>query len=445
MAAADIHESITQGQGLTRVFARRKSGAFINERRLIETMASLANTEGGSLFIGVDSDGSISGCYPFHGEKTDPAELAMSVRRYTNPPLHVEVEIARLDGEEVVAVRTEAHPSPVATTWGAYLTRRLNAHGVAETVGMDPTYLFTRYRDANGIDWALLPAEGATPEDIDPAAFQHFRELAAAFGGEARMRQRSDDGIVRALGFRDDSPTPLTLGTIALFGRAPAIQRWLPYHQLVISERRRTHQTHRSTAPLASMLHALTEKRAELGLALPLAINALIHRDYFQPGPVYVALEEDRSTVSSPGGLPRGVDARELALGRATYAPRSLHLATAISMTGLTRAAGTGMPRLREQLDSAGLDPVSFAGTHGRGVTVTVTHAGPAANHELKGNEARVFELVQRAGRAGLASGEVAERTGLSQQQSYRALRKLVDAALLRRIGTTRTTRYYIK
>ena len=78
-------------------------------------------------------------------------------------------------------------------------------------------------------------------------------------------------------------------------------------------------------------------------------------------------------------------------------------------------------------------------------MTVTVTHAGPAANHELKGNEARVFELVQRAGRAGLASGEVAERTGLSQQQSYRALRKLVDAALLRRIGTTRTTRYYIK
>ena len=143
-------------------------------------MASLANTDGGTLFIGVDSDGSISGCYPFHGERTDPAELAMAVRRYTNPPLHVEVETATLDGAEVVAVSTHAHPSPVATTWGTYLARRLNSQGVAESVGMDPTYLFTRYRDANGIDWALLPAEGATPADLDPAAVQHFRDLAAA-------------------------------------------------------------------------------------------------------------------------------------------------------------------------------------------------------------------------------------------------------------------------
>lgn len=149
--------------------------------------------------------------------------------------------------------------------------------------------------------------------------------------------------------------------------------------------------------------------------------------------------------MSSPGGLPRGVDASELAAGTPTYAPRSLHLATAVSMTGLTRAAGTGMPELREQLDAAGMDPVSFSGTHGRGVTVTVTHGGPTVHQELKGNEALVFDAVQRAGRAGLGSGEVAEQTGLSQQQSYRALRKLVDAALLRRIGSTRTTRYFVK
>lgn len=445
MAAADIHESIAQGQGLTRVFARRKSGAFINERRVIETMASLANTDGGTLFIGVDSDGSISGCYPFHGERTDPAELAMAVRRYTNPPLHVEVETATLDGAEVVAVSTDAHPSPVATTWGTYLARRLNGQGVAESVGMDPTYLFTRYRDANGIDWALLPAEGATPADLDPAAVQHFRDLAAAHGGDALLAKRSDDGLVRSLGFRDDSPTPLTLGAIALFGRAEAIAKHLPYHQLVFSDRRHTHQTHRTSGPVASILHALNEQRTTLGPAFPLAINALTHRDYFQPGPVYVALEEERSTVSSPGGLPRGVDARELAAGTPTYAPRSLHLATAVAMTGLTRAAGTGMPDLREQLDAAGLEPLSFAGTHGRGVTVTVTHAGAAVDHELKGNEALVFGAVQRAGRNGLASGEVAEQTGLSQQQAYRALRKCVDAALLRRIGTTRTTRYFIK
>ena len=91
---------------MTRAFARRKSAAFINERRVIETMASMANAEGGTLFIGVDSDGSISGCYPFHGDRTDPAQLAMAVRRYTNPPLEVDVSAARIGGAEVIAVRT---------------------------------------------------------------------------------------------------------------------------------------------------------------------------------------------------------------------------------------------------------------------------------------------------------------------------------------------------
>ena len=102
MRAEEMADQIALGQGMTRAFARRKSAAFINERRVIETMASMANAEGGTLFIGVDSDGSISGCYPFHGDRTDPAQLAMAVRRYTNPPLEVDVSAARLGGAEVI-------------------------------------------------------------------------------------------------------------------------------------------------------------------------------------------------------------------------------------------------------------------------------------------------------------------------------------------------------
>ncbi|MGV0375276.1 RNA-binding domain-containing protein [Corynebacterium hadale] len=444
MRAEEMADQIALGQGMTRAFARRKSAAFINERRVIETMASMANAEGGTLFIGVDSDGSISGCYPFHGDRTDPAQLAMAVRRYTNPPLEVDVSAARIGGAEVIAVRTDAHPSPVATAWGTYRTRRLNERGVAEAVGMDPTYLFTRYRDANGVDWALSPARGAAPDDIDPEAIASFRELAASHGGDALAAQRSDEALLRALGFRTDAEHPLTLGAIALFGRTEAIRTHLPYHQLVFSDRRVSHRTSRSVAPLATMLSALTEHRAALGPAFPLVINALVHRDYSLPAPVYVALEEDFTSISSPGGLPRGVDAAALAEGRPVYAPRSLHLSTAISLTGLTRGAGTGYPEVARTLSAADLDPVSFAGTHGQGVTVTVTQHS-SAPLAVKGNDAMALGAVQRAGRAGLASGDVAAITGLSQQQAYRALRKLVDASLIRKIGSTRTTRYYAK
>ena len=75
-------------------------------------------------------------------------------------------------------------------------------------------------------------------------------------------------------------------------------------------------------------------------------------------------------------------------------------------------------------------------------MTVTQHSSAPVA---VKGNDAMALGAVQRAGRAGLASGDVAAITGLSQQQAYRALRKLVDASLIRKIGSTRTTRYYAK
>lgn len=172
---------------------------------------------------------------------------------------------------------------------------------------MDPTYLFTRYRDANGIDWALLPAVGATPEDIDRAAVKHFRDLAAARGGNALLAKRSDDGL-GAPSASATTPPPRSRLAQSRFSGAP----------------RRSRNTCRTTSwcsriggiptkrtglppPVALILHALHEQRATLGPAFPLAINALTHRDYFQPGPVYVALEEEGGKKESYGQVARAI------------------------------------------------------------------------------------------------------------------------------------------
>ena len=87
-------------------------------------MACLANADGGTLLIGVDKDGTVSGCYPFHGETTEPAQLAASVFRHTSPSLPVTVSVERVNGKDVVAVHAAAAASPVATKWGVYRTRR---------------------------------------------------------------------------------------------------------------------------------------------------------------------------------------------------------------------------------------------------------------------------------------------------------------------------------
>lgn len=448
MRADEIAELIAQGEGLDVAFARRVSAAYINERRVIETMACLANSRGGTLLIGVDSDGTVSGCHPFHGDTTDPATLAATIFRNTSPGLAVEVQVVDVDGKDVVVVTTDAQPTPVATRWGTYRTRRLNAQGAPECVGMDPAYLFTRYRDANGADWALTPAPGATLADLNPEATAAFRELT----NDAHLQSLDDEGLVRALGFYDDSPEAVALGAIALFGGPIALRRFLPHHQLVIADRRATPRTHRSTAPLALMLSDLQRNSDAFGDGLALIVNALTHRDFFVPQPVYVAVDDQGLRVTSPGGAPRGVNLQAAADGQATYTPRSLYLTTALARMGVTSGAGSGIPDLSAARKTRSATPPSFAGSHDQGVVASLSweaitdnadgSARSSDTDELSANEALALEAVRGLRGSGASSSEIALKAGLSKQQAYRALRKLVDAGLIRRTGETRTTRY---
>lgn len=435
MHDADIRQLIDRGESISVAFARRASAAYVNERRVIEIMACLANAQGGTLLIGVDRDGTISGCHPFHGDITDPALLASAVYRHTTPGLAVEVEQVVVDGRPVVALTTGAQPTPVATTWGVYRTRRLNAQGTAECVGIDPASVVTRYRDANGMDWALAPAIGATLADVSARAVDAYRGLLT----DTRLAQLDDEALVRALGFIDDSDHPVALGAILLFGTPDAVRRFLPYHVLTVADQRKVDgrpspTTFRSSAPLSLMLADLKRNADTFGPAFPLVVNALLHRDYFLPGPVYVALNTQGAKVTSPGSAPRGIDLAAAAAGSASYAPRSLYLSTALSRTSITEGAGCGLPGMSEM-------GVSFEGSHDQGVTASMNWTVAEASG-LGGNEAKVLLAVRELGSDGASSSEIAQAAGLSSQQAYRALRKLVDRGLINRTGETRTTRY---
>ena len=413
---------IGEGESLHVAFARRASAAYINERRVIETMACLANAEGGVLLIGVDSDGTVSGCHPFHGDTTNPAELAATIFRHTAPSLPVTVTVADIEGKDVVAIEVMAAPSPVATKWGVYRTRRINAQGTPECAGMDPAYLFTRYRDANGMDWALVPASGATLDALDPHAIGAYRELLDS----EHLRNIDDEGMLRALGFYNDSPEPVTLGAIALFGHGDALHSFLPYHALTIADRRSTPKTLRSQAPLALMLSDMHRGADTLGASYPLVVNALLHRDYFMPGPVYVYLDNRGAKVTSPGPLPRGVDPTS-----GIHAPRSMYLHNAVAHTGIAQGAGAGL----HDLAHSGTH-VSFEGSHDQAVVASLQWA-PTTD-----NEARVLAVMDEVGDSGASSSSIAQLAGLSKQQAYRALRKLVEMGAVRKTGETRTTVY---
>lgn len=97
-----------------------------------------------------------------------------------------------------------------------------------------------------------------------------------------------------------------------------------------------------------------------LGAIRELIVNAIVHRIYINPRamPVTVALYDDRLEVTSPGGLPHGMTMDMMLSGHSRS--RNKSLALAFRYMNLIEEWGSGIPRIQEQLERAGLRPLTI-------------------------------------------------------------------------------------
>ena len=78
MNETDIKSLIAAGETLTVEFKGEEREAF-NDRALYENVVCLANGEGGTLLIGVEDNGHVTGARPRHGATTDHAKLQAAI------------------------------------------------------------------------------------------------------------------------------------------------------------------------------------------------------------------------------------------------------------------------------------------------------------------------------------------------------------------------------
>jgi ATP-dependent DNA helicase RecG len=106
--------------------------------------------------------------------------------------------------------------------------------------------------------------------------------------------------------------------------------------------------------------HLDSEKRQAGGLSLPAAMeavaNALAHRDYAAPVPVFVRLYDDRLEVENPGGLLPGLAAEQPALvGHSN--PRNPIIAGALRRMGFMATEGQGLALIHTEMAREGAPP----------------------------------------------------------------------------------------
>ena len=331
---------------------------------LIEALICLANAQGGTLYLGVENDGVVTGLHS--SRPVNIGGVAALVANRTAPNLQVRVECLVLQPGRVAAISVQRSPEIVARSDGLVKRRRMDAHGQPECVPFLPHEYPSRRADFQMFDMSAEVMSDATLADFDPLQRERLRSVIANNPrSDKSLVGLTDEQLEGALSLtvtRAGVRHPTLLGLL-LIGRTDSLRRLVPMHEVLfqVMDGTRVKVNEGSRAALIEMVEWLdllsrgvnTEQEFNEGLfrigiarvevdALREAINnALVHRDYARRGPVRVCWQKNDLIISNPGGFVEGVTLANLLTTEPR--PRNPGLADAFKRLGLVDRTGRGV------------------------------------------------------------------------------------------------------
>lgn len=432
----------------------RKS-ARIRGPELAETVAAMANADGGTVAVGIHN-GQIEGC-----RGRDQNDWRQAPRTYLEPPVPVRFEVraarnARGEDDEIVLIDVEASDQVHRTRKGdVYLrvgdeNRKLRDLEVREL----------EYDKGQSI-FDARPVPGTVLEDLDPGLIDDYIGLL-----QTQIPVR-DVLVARGLvTLRDGQPIPTTAGMM-LFGRSP--QQFFPEAWVRVvfyagtergtGARSNVRSDRRFEGVLGAQVDAAREHLLEhlprlqrLGSSgkfdevplLPEAawlealVNAVIHRSYSMSGDhIRIEVFDDRLEVESPGRLPGLVREDNL---RATRFARNPRIARVMADLGYGRELGEGVDRMYDEMGRAGLPDPQFEQRPASFRVELLAHPDLARLlATLPPWLAPTLEALSRHGPK--RTGELADILGQTRPTVLRNLRQLAALGHIERIGGDRDPR----
>lgn len=166
-------------------------------------------------------------------------------------------------------------------------------------------------------------------------------------------------------------------------------------------------------------------------------INALLHRKYTIPGPIKIAVFDDRCEVFSPGCFPGLVEPANLGDGITFLRnPTLVKLARKIS---LVESLGTGIRLILDSCSAAGLREPAFV--EGADYVKLILYF-PTGRPAGLGDDDAILHLVKVQGRA--STKQVAKYLQVSRNTANRRLRELYESKKLERSGRGPGTYYHL-
>lgn len=441
------------------MFTENKTTEFKREYvdDIKNTVVAFANCDGGTLYIGVNDDGSVCGVNDVDGTML---RVTNTIRDAVRPDITMFVECRNdvLDGKPVVCVAVQR-----GTARPYYLHGKgIRPEGVyvrqgASTVPATDAAILNMIKETSGDSYEAARSLNQQLTFDKAAAF--FKKRKVEFG-KAQMRTLhliGEDDTYTNLAFLMSDQCTHTLKLAVFEGSKKSVfkdRRELSGSLLEQLEDAFDYiDRYNRTRAEFSGLDRVDMRDYPPEAVREALLNAIVHRDYAFSAPTLISIFEDRIEFVTIGGLVKGITLEDVKMGISVL--RNQHLANIFYRLRLIEAYGTGILKINESYDDYSAKPLIETTSNAFKITLpnsnfhaeerkpqNIGKTGGATSMSKKESRINtVLELCRSKGSISRTDVEVA--LSISQSTSILLLRELVEDGVLIKKGRAKNLRYY--
>lgn len=413
---------------------------------LCKEIIAFANTKGGTLYIGVEDDGTVIGIAD--ADKTT-LQINNMIRDSIKPDvtMFIRYETQEVDGKHIIAVTVQK-----GTDRPYYLGSK----------GLKPSGVYVRSGTAS--DPATDTAIRKMIKETDGDCFEDMRSLEQNLtfeAADAQFAKReipfdntkkqtlgliSPDGIYSNVAFLLSDQFSSTIKAATFSGTDKSdFQDRREFGGSLFRQMEDTYayldMRNQTKATFEGLYRRDVRDYPEEALREAL-LNSLVHRDYSFSASTLISVYNDRMEFISVGGLPDGIVLDDIMLGLSVC--RNPKLAAVFYRLKLIEAYGTGVPKIMNAYDDCTRKPTIEVTSNAFKITlpnrnaVTTDDAEDSANKES--SEAQILAFIDTNGH--ITRKDVDALLGVSQSTANRILKRMVSAGLIYQDGSGQRTKY---
>ena len=432
---------IKQGEGLNIEFKTNFNA------EVIETLVAFANAKGGYVFIGVADDGTIKGV---ETNQESIQNWVNEIKQKTAPTLIPDIDVFEMEFRKVVIFSMQEYPIKPVAYRGRYYKRLQNANhllAIEEVVNMHLKTINSSWDFHTNNDYKIdtislekvqiaIDAINQNGTNIkeDPINFLFKKDLI--------KNEKITNAAFLLFNKQDNVITTVELGRFQtpiiikdndrtqsdLISQASQIMSFVEKHinkAIIITDK----------------AHHKQEWQYPMEAIREIVMNMIVHRDYRDAADAIVKIFDNHIEFFNPGRLPDSISENDLLENNYMSTPRNKLVAGIFKSMGLIEKYGSGIRRIIEYFESAGLPKPTFK-NKSNGFLVTIYSKvsqidNDPLNDPLNDRQINIISFIKKD--IYITKEELANKCFVSLETIKRDIYKMQKMNIIERKGSRKT------